>query len=215
MTHAPHAVSIVVAIDFSDTAGLALEKAAQLAAASRGTLHPVYVLDDAPDSITGRVDIELLDRRFRTAADRAKAFLDERTSMLAEHLGPLLHETVRFHVRAGAPADAVIALAAELDADLIVVGTHGLRGIARFTMGSVSEKIVRLAHCPVLVVRAKDHPVVATNAVEPACPDCVKTRATTTTGEQWCERHSHGHAQAHRFSYVPSSSVHGPMSFGD
>jgi K+-sensing histidine kinase KdpD len=56
------------------------------------------------------------------------------------------------HARVGAPARGIVQLASDVRANLIVVGTHGRRGIARAVMGSVAENTVRHAHCPVLVV---------------------------------------------------------------
>ena len=51
-----------------------------------------------------------------------------------------------------------MALADQLEVDLIVVGSRGLRGIRRALAGSVSESVFRHAHCPVMVVRARDYP---------------------------------------------------------
>jgi nucleotide-binding universal stress UspA family protein len=56
-------------------------------------------------------------------------------------------------VRAGAPAEQIVALAIETRADAIVMGTHGWSGIKNFVMGSVAESVLRSAPCPVVVVR--------------------------------------------------------------
>jgi hypothetical protein len=58
----------------------------------------------------------------------------------------------------GAVAEEIVALADELEADLIIVGSRGLRGIKRALVGSVSESVFRHARRPVMVVRAKDNP---------------------------------------------------------
>ncbi len=58
-------------------------------------------------------------------------------------------------VRQGIPADAVCAVALELGADLLVVGTHARIGLKHFLLGSVAERLARTAPCPVLVARAK------------------------------------------------------------
>lgn len=216
MSTTPHpAYRIVVGVDFSDPSRLALEHAAMIAAARGGELHPTYVLDDAPDPITGRADIAALDRRFRDASERGKQFIDSEVAMLSKRLGPQATQRVTFHVRAGAPANQLVEVAASLDADLVVVATHGLRGIARFVMGSVSEKVLRLAHCPVLVVRPKDHVQSAQQlGIEPPCPECVKAREASQGAELWCERHRESHPQAHRFSYVPMIQARDPLAFG-
>jgi nucleotide-binding universal stress UspA family protein len=88
---------------------------------------------------------------------------EEATEFLKEHVARRLAEpgmatttlAVRMHVRVGTPADEIVALAKELDADLIVVGTHGRRGVRRLLLGSVARAILRHAGCPVLVVRQK------------------------------------------------------------
>ena len=57
------------------------------------------------------------------------------------------------HARVGLPAAEILRLAEGLDVGLIVMGSRGLGGIRRALMGSVSDSVVRHAHCPVLVVR--------------------------------------------------------------
>ncbi|HEY4117827.1 MAG TPA: universal stress protein [Byssovorax sp.] len=61
------------------------------------------------------------------------------------------------HAAEGDPAAEIIALAADVDADLVVVGTHGRSGLRRALMGSVAEGVVRRAGCPVYVMRPKQH----------------------------------------------------------
>ena len=63
-------------------------------------------------------------------------------------------EVAEAHLRRGRADEEVIVLAEELGADLIVMGSRGLGGVKRALMGSVSDSVVRHAHCPVLVVRA-------------------------------------------------------------
>jgi universal stress protein A len=71
---------------------------------------------------------------------------------------PLDDGTVSIEVRTGPAAKQILEVAAERGVDLIVLGTHGRTGLAHVVMGSVAEKIVRLAPCPVLTLRAKDDP---------------------------------------------------------
>lgn len=75
-------------------------------------------------------------------------------------------------VRQGFPWEAILSFAEERSADLIVMGTHGRRGLDRLTMGSVTERVLRKAHCPVLAVRKPAH-----DFVEPdSTSDCVHLR---------------------------------------
>lgn len=60
---------------------------------------------------------------------------------------------VSVHIRDGIPYDEIVTAAAELDVDLIVVGTHGRRGLSHALLGSTAERVVRLASCPVLTLR--------------------------------------------------------------
>jgi nucleotide-binding universal stress UspA family protein len=62
--------------------------------------------------------------------------------------------TVRTVLRSGVPHREIVALAAEEQADLIVIGTHGRGGVDRALLGSVADRVIRLASCPVLSVRA-------------------------------------------------------------
>jgi nucleotide-binding universal stress UspA family protein len=61
------------------------------------------------------------------------------------------------HVRIGKPATEILGLAAEVSADLLFVGSHGKVGLERFVLGSVSERVVREARCPVMVARPKSY----------------------------------------------------------
>jgi len=75
-------------------------------------------------------------------------------------------------IRQGFPWEAILSFAEERSADLIVMGTHGRRGLDRLTMGSVTERVLRKAHCPVLAVRKPAH-----DFVEPeSTSDCVHLR---------------------------------------
>jgi hypothetical protein len=110
---------------------------------------------------------------------------------------------VVIHTMVGEPAQEIVSLAAALDADLIVVGTHGRRGIRRAVLGSVAERVVRTAGCPVFVARAKAHPeALKVPEIEPLCRECAGTRATSGGRELWCARHAEHHVRAHVYSYA-------------
>ncbi|HET7273463.1 MAG TPA: universal stress protein, partial [Rubrobacter sp.] len=64
-------------------------------------------------------------------------------------------EVAGIHTRVGFPATEIVEVAEELGAGLIAMGSRGLGGLRRTLMGSVSDSVVRHAHCPVLVVRAE------------------------------------------------------------
>lgn len=66
------------------------------------------------------------------------------------------HQSIAFEVTVGDPSAEILDFAEKNDIDLIVIPSHGRTGIDRFFLGSVAEKVVRFAHCPVLVLRRKD-----------------------------------------------------------
>ena len=72
---------------------------------------------------------------------------------LAEKLGEMGYKTVRIEVKLGDPSTEIVDFAEETAADLIVLPSHGRKGISRFLLGSVAERVVRLSPCPVLVIK--------------------------------------------------------------
>jgi nucleotide-binding universal stress UspA family protein len=72
-------------------------------------------------------------------------------------------------VRNGAPPSKITSAARELDADLIVISTHGRKGLSRVFLGSTAERVVRSAPCPVLIVRESEHEFLADQSI--AYPD--------------------------------------------
>jgi universal stress protein A len=60
---------------------------------------------------------------------------------------------VDYQARSGAPGPEIVLVAEQIQADLIVMGTHGRSGISRILMGSIAEHVLRHAHCPVLTVK--------------------------------------------------------------
>jgi universal stress protein A len=133
---------ILVPIDFSPTGGAALEAAAGLARSSGGKLLIVHVVEHQGLSenlvfslVEPHLSMKELDEQLRTAIPSDKSV-------------PYEHRLLR-----GAPIDRILDLAESEQVDLIVIGTHGRRGLDRVLMGSVAEAIVRRAKCPVLAVK--------------------------------------------------------------
>jgi hypothetical protein len=92
----------------------------------------------------------------------------------------------------------IIETASDLLANLVVVGTHGRRGLSRMVLGSVAEAVVRNAGCPVLVVRPQMHEQ-AVPRIEPPCPRCVEARSKSEGREFWCEQHAEKHGRRHTY----------------
>jgi len=101
------------------------------------------------------------------------------------------------HLRSNAAGREIAQLAVDLEADLVVVGTHGRTGLARILLGSVAHAVVTQAPCPVLVVRPKQASLVP--GIEPPCPRCLETRRLTGGTQLWCDQHRAHHGQRHTY----------------
>lgn len=132
------------------------------------------------------------------ARARFKDYAEKAIEKFSASHGARAVERVFSHVRFDAIADEIAQLAADLEADLVVVGTHGRRGLSRALLGSSAEATVRLAPCPVLVVRPKALPQPVPR-IEPPCPRCVETRRQSQGAEMWCEQHRERHGQRHTY----------------
>lgn len=116
------------------------------------------------------------------------------------------------HLRLGDPALEIAQLASDLDANLIVVGTHSPKGLTRLLLGSVAESLVRNAPCAVLTYRPKHQDSVWVEIAAP-CPDCKEVQDATERKQLWCARHSEHHPRAHTYNEVPSSYGIGSQTF--
>jgi hypothetical protein len=102
------------------------------------------------------------------------------------------------HVMVGLPMFALTELASSLQADLLVVGTHGRHGIARWLLGSVAEGVVRHAGCAVLIVPPSSGALQAPS-IEPPCTECVAARRASNGQEMWCAQHRERHGRRHTY----------------
>ncbi len=142
---------ILVPVDFSDASRAAASYAAQLAEPLGAELVLLHVIASIE-----QVEV-LLEHRpgpidWSTARDDAAAVAEDKLLTLGVAIGV---ENVRRIVREGAPAPLTADTAEEIDADMVVVGSHGRTGLRRALLGSVAERTCRLSPVPVLVVRWK------------------------------------------------------------
>ena len=137
---------ILVPVDFSDSSARAVHHAVKLAAESGGSLTIVHVVPSDYGWLgIGREESSDLDRSLqRQAADRLRAFADE-------HVGH--NVAAELEVRIGRPAAEIVTAARESKCDLIVTSTRGLTGLDRYLIGSVADRVTRLAPCPVVLIR--------------------------------------------------------------
>lgn len=168
--------TILVPTDFSYASDAALGYARMLAARFGAALHLLHVVDE-PGSWS-EVYAALPEIQLRLSADAAK-----RLEAMAACLPPPVQATSA--VVCGAPVPSIVKVAESKGADLIVMGTHGRRGMGHLLLGSVAERVVRLAPCPVLTVRehrAAQHVEVradADGAAVQAAPVISSVEATT------------------------------------
>lgn len=139
--------NILVPIDLDDSAALVLDYAVALATKLDARLH---VLHNVPWPLLGaEIPVAVSETAMDEILARKQKVFDE---FIAAHKGklPLASATLK----TGDARTVIIAAAEELHADLIVMGTHGRRGVSRLVLGSVAESVVRTAPCPVLLVRS-------------------------------------------------------------
>jgi nucleotide-binding universal stress UspA family protein len=153
---------VLLATDSSKEAGLAARTAAELADKSGSELHVVRVFGinpwyaaypDATDFDGTELEDPVLEEDLqRISEQRARKLLDAEVERLRSVGGTL----AQAHLLEGGAPQEIVGLAEEIGAGLIVMGSRGRGGIRRALMGSVSDSVVRHAHCPVLVVRGDE-----------------------------------------------------------
>lgn len=138
---------ILVPIDFSEHAQQALDDAIDLARRFGAELHLLHCYSITPAMVSpyGIAIPENLDRDVRIAARRRLAEWGDK----ARAAGCNVVE----EVIAGFPAEQIVAQAEKLGIDLVVIGTRGLSGLKHVLLGSVAERTIRTARCPVLTVK--------------------------------------------------------------
>jgi nucleotide-binding universal stress UspA family protein len=192
---------VLAAIDDESNAAQVLETAISITSARADARLIVLTVVDSVGVATGvpgvpfpattGLNVEALRRRIEESLARFQDAHPEMTVPNAE-----------IHTAIGKPADEIVWLAAHLDVELIIVGSHSRRGIKRWLLGSVAERVVRLAGCPVIVARAKQHHRAdKTPQIEPLCSDCARTRANTEGRVLWCARHAEHHIRPHVYGY--------------
>ncbi len=134
--------TVVVPIDFSDESIEAVDTALEIAGQA-SNIHLVHVLPD-PGLSVPEVARSILENEERQ---------EQVTQALRERLRDARYSGLQIVVEIGDPGQCIVDYAEKIQAELIVTPTHGRTGIKRLLIGSVAERVVRLAHCPVLVLR--------------------------------------------------------------
>jgi nucleotide-binding universal stress UspA family protein len=153
---------ILVATDFSEPSDAALAYGRELARTFGASLTVLHVVDNILTRTYGVDGVVLADPQFQreieTSAQRQVDALlfDEDRKMFG---------AVGHVITSNSPSAAIVTYARDASVDLIVMGTHGRGAIAQLLMGSVAERVVRVAPCPVLTVRHPEHEFVLPDAL--------------------------------------------------
>jgi nucleotide-binding universal stress UspA family protein len=154
--------NILVATDFSEPSAVALAYGRDLARSYSSRLHVLHVVEDVMMRYSPEIGFAVpdLQKDLEKAARRdldALITADDRNTL---SVVPVVESGVNI-------AAAVTTYAAQHAIDLIIVGTHGRGAVKQFLMGSVAERVVRTASCPVLTVRTNEREFIAPDALVP------------------------------------------------
>lgn len=200
-----HHYTIVVGTDFSALADHAIDQALELGSLRAGTeVHAVHVEPDVDPEFERVVKDD-------AAVTKLRAHLTQRLAVVAPSIKGNGLRRVIAHFRRGPVSENIAQLAADLDADLVIVGSHGYHGLTRLFLGSVAERVSRLARCPVWIIRPKDHAKGdRIPEIEPPCPDCVETRRASDGAKLWCPRHSESPYLAPHVHHYVTDGIYSP-----
>ena len=144
---------ILLATDGSEEARQAAQAAAELSEGTGSELHVTYVLP-SPAQLRGHplYSREVMHSITERAEEEGRSFLEEQAEQIRSSGG----KVAETHLKAGVPDKEIVKLGEDLGVGTIVIGSRGLGALKRALMGSVSESVVRHAHCPVFVVRTNE-----------------------------------------------------------
>jgi nucleotide-binding universal stress UspA family protein len=198
----PRTYKVLVAVAFEPTADAALQEG--IALATRNPSSELHVVHAIADSLTLTGDsLAATAERMNEATEQLRRFVEAAWQQVGEL-------RVIAHLRPGDPAAAIMQAAIDIDADVIVVGTHRRSGLRKLVLGSVAEQVLRGAHCPVLIALPKDYSgTSASPRVAPPCGDCLAARSQSGNAQFWCDRHSKPYLAPH--IYVPRDQPRSSM----
>jgi nucleotide-binding universal stress UspA family protein len=136
---------IIVPVDFAENTGKLVTYACYMAERLAATIHFVHVVAAYPGDVM-------------IGAPFAEEYRDKVYFAAEERMANLLHDTKEHCLGCtgqtinGEPVEKIIEIAEEKDADLIIISTHGAKGLEKILLGSVAERVLKRAHCPVLIM---------------------------------------------------------------
>jgi nucleotide-binding universal stress UspA family protein len=147
--------NILVATDFGEAADAALVYGRTLARAFGATLHVLHVTENVLLASAAGAEFYVgVNDRLQPEIDEAARTRLDALVLDSDASGPPTKTAIR---TSNAPAPVIVEYARENKVDLVVMGTHGRGGVAHLLMGSVAERVVRTAPCPVLTIHHPEH----------------------------------------------------------
>ena len=140
--------TILCPVDFSDASRKAVRYAHEFAVSMGAAMFLLNVVEPRPMAVDLSLNYIPLEEDLEKAAETDLDAL--KNELLGEGL------KVESSVEIGNPSDVILEKAAELDVNLVIMGSHGKKGLSRLIMGSVAETVVRKADCPVLIVKSAE-----------------------------------------------------------
>lgn len=143
---------IVTPIDFSDNSDIIAESAAYMAGTFGASLHLVFIVQNFEDYsgfFVPQMTMPTLEDELLEGAEKKMADFCEKGRAKYEKLGV---RNLKSKILAGDVGERIVGYAKDNDADMIVMGTHGYKGLEKVMFGSVADKVVRSALCPVLTI---------------------------------------------------------------
>jgi universal stress protein A len=138
---------ILCPIDFDEYSSEALKEAAALALNGASTVHVLHVVQISPLFDQGAAEGYTAEEMYEAQT----GFARKRVEQMLSAIPPEVKREIAIEI--GEPGDSIIAAQRKLDADLIVMATHGRKGLKHLVLGSVAERVVRESCVPVLTVR--------------------------------------------------------------
>lgn len=180
---------IVVGIDYTAASERALDEAFALASTKHGAQLHICNVRCAPGIQVALTGTPVPPPPWEDWASELREWVARKVAAYQASLNVTPFKHLYTHQRMNDPAHELAQLASDVEADVVVVGTHDWHGVARLALGSVAEAVTRLAPCPVLVVRKKALPL-PVPAIQPPCPACVSVRQSSGGATFWCNQHS-------------------------
>lgn len=182
---------VLAAVDGSPITDIVLAHTAEVARSMPDAeIHVVHAVEVA---LIGGVESGVVPLTVSLVEE--KKYIQRIAAELSEKIG----RRVLPHLRVDTAWHGIVQTATDIEATLLIVGTHDRRGLSRLLVGSVTDVVVRSAPCAVYVARERVAHRSDVPSIEPPCPECLKVRKETGGKDYWCARHHEHHGRAHHY----------------